>query len=57
MTDLDQQILRTLRERAERPVDIDRLTARAVAGGRPGGTGGSPWPAAASRWWRCSGPA
>ncbi|SCL65423.1 hypothetical protein [Micromonospora peucetia] len=34
MTDLDQRIVRTLRERAEGTVDTDRLTARAVAGGR-----------------------
>ncbi|MEU4770722.1 hypothetical protein [Micromonospora sp. NPDC023644] len=34
MTDLDEQIVRTLRERAEGTVDTDRLTARAVAGGK-----------------------
>ncbi|MEU6076117.1 hypothetical protein [Micromonospora sp. NPDC047074] len=34
MTDLDQRIVRTLRERAEGTVDTDRLLSRAVAGGR-----------------------
>ncbi|MER7335492.1 MULTISPECIES: hypothetical protein [unclassified Micromonospora] len=34
MTDLDERIVRALRERAEGAVDTDRLTARAVAGGR-----------------------
>ncbi|SCF09545.1 hypothetical protein [Micromonospora mirobrigensis] len=34
MTDLDQDILRTLRDHAEGPVDTDRLVARSVAGGR-----------------------
>lgn len=34
MTDLDERIVRTLRERAGGTVDTDRLTARAVAGGR-----------------------
>ncbi|MFC0006021.1 hypothetical protein [Micromonospora siamensis] len=34
MTDLDQDILRTLRDHAEGPVDTDRLLARSVAGGR-----------------------
>ncbi|MFG1775679.1 hypothetical protein ACGFIR_20420 [Micromonospora sp. NPDC049051] len=34
MTDLDERIVRTLRERAEGTVDTDRLTARAVARGR-----------------------
>ncbi|MGC5020468.1 hypothetical protein [Micromonospora sp. DT47] len=34
MTDLDQRISSTLRERAEGAVDTNRLTARAVAGGR-----------------------
>lgn len=34
MTDLDERIVRTLRERAEGTVDTDRLTSRAVAGGR-----------------------
>ncbi|MCZ7427615.1 hypothetical protein O7607_17910 [Micromonospora sp. WMMA1949] len=34
MTDLDQRITSVLREHAEGAVDIDRLTARAVTGGR-----------------------
>ncbi|WP_420115719.1 hypothetical protein [Micromonospora sp.] len=34
MTELDQRISETLRERAEGLVDIDRLTVRAVVGGR-----------------------
>ncbi|MFV2114390.1 hypothetical protein ACFHW0_18900 [Micromonospora sp. LOL_025] len=34
MTDLDERIVRTLRERAEGTVDTDRLTARAVTRGR-----------------------
>ncbi|MER5336045.1 hypothetical protein [Micromonospora sp. NPDC002717] len=34
MTDLDERIVRVLRERAEGTVDTDRLTARAVAGGK-----------------------
>ncbi|MEU5946427.1 hypothetical protein ABZ793_12800 [Micromonospora sp. NPDC047465] len=34
MTDLDERIVRALRERAEGTVDTDRLTARAVAGGK-----------------------